>query len=69
MSLLHHAADDPIPGQIPPPVLPVVVDGEEEWELEEILDSRRTQRRLQYLVKWQGYAEPTWEPEEYLAEA
>jgi len=68
VSLLHLAADDPFPGQIPPPALPVVVDGEEEWEVEEILDSRRIRGRLQYLVKWRGYAEPTGEPEEYLAE-
>jgi len=39
VSLLHLAANDIIPGQIPPPALPVVVDGEEEWEVEEILDS------------------------------
>jgi hypothetical protein len=36
--------------------------------VEEILDSRRVRRKLQYLVKWQGYPEPTWEPEEFCAD-
>jgi transposase InsO family protein len=69
VSLLHAAAEDPLPGQIIPPPLPVVIDGEEGWEVEEILDSRRVRgRRLQYLVKWRGFADPTWEPEENLTE-
>jgi len=68
VSLLHAAADDPIPGQVIPPPLPVIVEGEEEWEVEEVLDSRRIRGRLQYLVKWRGFAAPTWEPEGSLAE-
>ena len=38
----------------PPPDL---IDGEEEYEIEEILQSRRhgKGRKIQYLVKWQGY--------------
>jgi len=51
-----------------PPPLPVVVEGEEEWDVEEILDSGRVRNRLQYLVRWRGYSDPTWEPEDYLAE-
>jgi len=31
--------------------LPIIVDGEEEWEVEEILDSHWHQRRFQFLVK------------------
>ena len=37
----------------PPP--PDIVDGEEEYEVEEILDSRIYRKKLQYLVKWKGY--------------
>ena len=35
--------------------LPIVIDGEAEWEVEKILDSRWHQRRFQYLIKWKGY--------------
>jgi len=40
--------------QAPPP--PIVVDGKEEWEVEEILDSRWHWRRFQFLVKWKGFS-------------
>ena len=60
--LLEPAASDPSPGQILPPALPIEVDGEEEWEVAEVLDSGLFRRRLQYLVKWTGYNDPTWEP-------
>jgi hypothetical protein len=37
--------------------VPDLVDGEEEYSVEKILDSRKfgRRRRLQYLVKWEGY--------------
>jgi len=59
VSLSHAAADDPLPGEMAPPPLRVIVEGEEEWEVEEILESSRTRGRLQYLVKWRGFADPT----------
>ena len=44
----------------PPPDL---VKGEQEYEVEAILNERRHHGRPQYLVKWKGYsdAENTWE--------
>jgi hypothetical protein len=36
----------------PPPEL---IDGEEEFVIEEIIDSRMFRGKLQYLVKWEGY--------------
>jgi len=49
---LTPALDDLIPGQKttdhPPPI---IIDGEAEWEVEEILNSRWHRRRFQYLVK------------------
>ncbi|KAG0154825.1 hypothetical protein PDIDSM_395 [Penicillium digitatum] len=53
---------------------PASVEGLEEWEVEDILDSRWERRgrggpRLKYTVKWIGYDEPTEEPAEYLDHA
>ena len=47
--------------QEPPP--PVEVEGELEYEVHEILDSKMERRRLFYLVDWVGYGpeERTWE--------
>ena len=36
--------------------LPIVIDREVEWEVEEILDSHWHWRRFQYLIKWKGYS-------------
>jgi len=53
---LTPAPDDPITGQKTEDYpLPIVIDGEAEWEIEEILDSRWHRRRFQYLIKWKGY--------------
>ena len=49
--------------RLPPPLPPELVEEEEEYEVEEILDSRRHRRKLQFLVKWKGYIDATWQPE------
>jgi hypothetical protein len=53
---LYPTAVDPIPGRWtkPPPPL-VLVKGNKEFEVEEILNSRVHWRRLKYLVNWKGY--------------
>ncbi|GAA5991079.1 hypothetical protein JCM11641_002320 [Rhodosporidiobolus odoratus] len=45
---------------------PVVVGGEEEYEVEEIVDERTCRGKKEYMVKWKGYAseENTWEVRE-----
>ena len=58
---------DPIPGQkasLPPP--PEIVDREEHYVVEWILDSRFMRGHLQFLVKWEGYGyeENSWVPEQ-----
>ena len=57
MVKLLPAPKDPIPGRqsIPPPD-PILVDGEEHYEVESILDSRMSQGQLQYSIQWKGYS-------------
>ena len=62
---LTPAVPDPISGRHPkPPPPPEIVEGEEEWTVEEILDSKMINRKLRYLVKWEGYGveHNSWEP-------
>ena len=51
---LTPAPVEPIQGWhlIPPPP-PKIIEGEEEWIVEEILDSRMINRKLKYLIKWE----------------
>ena len=53
----------------PPP--PVMVEGEEEYEVEAILRHKGTKSRRLYLVLWKGYpvTEASWEPESNLQHA
>ena len=53
------------------PPQPIVVDNEEEWEVEEVLDQRTKRNQVQYLVKWKGYPfqDATWESAQNLAHA
>ena len=46
-------------------------DGEEEFEVEDILGSRQHRNRQEFLVKWKGYptSESTWEPKENMSNA
>ena len=47
---------DPFPTRRqPPPPDPEVIDGENHYEIERILDSRVRYRRIEYLVRWKGY--------------
>jgi len=55
---------DPITGRhTPPPPPPELIDGEEEYVVEEILNSHMFCWKLQYLVKWKDYGveNNTWE--------
>ena|SRR5436190_18028614 len=65
----YHA--NKIEGRTQPPLLPEIIEGEEEYEVGAILDSKIVQRKLEYYVDWEGYTpeERTWEPVEHLTRA
>ena len=48
----------------PPPITDL--DGFQRFVVDKILSHRRNRRGLQYLVKWIGYHDATWEPERFL---
>jgi len=69
------AAADPNHVSRPPPEL-INEDGEEEWEVEKIVNHRtikqkHNRQRIEYLVSWKGYPEweMTWEPASHLKHA
>ncbi|GLB45777.1 putative retrotransposable element tf2 155 kda protein type 1-like [Lyophyllum shimeji] len=49
----------------------MLIDDEEWFDVEDILDSRFFRRKLQYKVKWKGYGyeDTSWEPVENIARA
>ena len=57
------------PNYLNPP--PEEIDGEEEYEVAEILSHQGSPSRCSYLVSWKGYssAENTWEPKQNLQHA
>ncbi|MGH7239812.1 MAG: DDE-type integrase/transposase/recombinase [Candidatus Saccharimonadales bacterium] len=52
---LRKAAMDPLPGQITDSPEPMEIDGENEWEVNDILASRIHRGKLQYQVNWKGF--------------
>ncbi|QRV99064.1 Retrotransposable element Tf2 protein [Ceratobasidium sp. AG-Ba] len=67
-SLVSLKKEDPFGRDPPQPPAEVTPDGEEEYEVERILDSRKRRNQVQYLVHWKGYGPEsnTWEPLEHL---
>ena len=62
VNLMDPVATDPLKGhwQEPPP--PILIDREEKWLMKEILDAWKIRRSLNYLVKWVGFDNLTWQP-------
>lgn len=60
-----------IPGQKVDPPLPVEIKGQEEYEVEKILQHRIHGKSTQYLVWWKGYGpgDDSWLPKRNLSHA
>jgi hypothetical protein len=74
--MLEPATPNTIPNRVQPPPPPVEIDGEPEFEISEILDSKIDKRRLcklLYLIRWAGYEgtdeETSWLPASELGHA
>jgi len=50
---------------------PVIIEGEEEWEVERILNKRRVRGKDKFLVRWKEFTaeSDTWEGRENLENA
>ena len=70
-SLLEPHRENPWVGRVQEPPPPDEVEGELEYEVQEILDSKLARGKLMYLVDWVGYGpeERTWEPVENVERA
>jgi len=68
-SLLTPDVENTLVGRKRPAPPPVVIDGEQEYEVEAILDVRKRYGKTQYLVSWKGYGpeENLWLPEDNLS--
>jgi hypothetical protein len=59
-----------VPGRHQPPPPPEEVEGEENWEVESVANSRynKKRKRVEYLVFWKGFPpeQASWEPWESL---
>jgi len=60
-----------VKGQKKIPPKPVIIEGEEEFEVEKILNKRTVRGKEKFLVRWKGYTvgEDTWENRENLENA
>ncbi|QRW26650.1 Retrotransposable element Tf2 protein [Rhizoctonia solani] len=64
LSKAHESPSQPFPSRPPPET----IEGEEEYKVEQIIDSKRQRGKWFYLIKWKGYGpeDNSWEPEELL---
>ncbi|KAF8748121.1 hypothetical protein RHS01_11036 [Rhizoctonia solani] len=64
LSKSHESPSQPFPERPPPET----IEGEEEYEVEQIIDSKQQKGKWFYLIKWKGYGpeDNSWEPKELL---
>jgi hypothetical protein len=55
ISRLEPASNDPLQGQQQPRPPPTIIAGQQEWDVEEILEARTQYHKPLFLVKWTGH--------------
>jgi hypothetical protein len=66
VSLLNLVVEDPVVGQWVEPSPPVEVDGEEEYQVSGVEESRVYPNQLLYSIWWMGYDSVSWEPAQFV---
>ena len=69
MSLLEPYQDNRFPYQIKEPTPPILIEGEDKYEVHTIIDSRPHYNNLQYRTRWKGYSlehDKVWYPADNL---
>jgi len=72
ISLLEPYENNKLPSQRQEPPPPIIIEGEPEYELEEIVDARLYHGKLQYRAKWTGYSpehDKVWYPASHFENA
>ena len=74
MSKLEPAPIDTIPGRRQLTPKPVIADGEEQWEIAKVLESKYIRGKLHYRFLWSGFEDDdaeqrAWQPAENAANA
>jgi len=71
VSLLEPYTANPFEGRVQEAPPPVEVEGEQEWEVREVLDSKIVRGRLLYYIDWEGFGQQdrTWEPVQHVQHA
>ena len=62
VNLMDPVATDPLEGHWQEPSPLILINREKEWLVKEILDAQKIRRSLNYLVKWVGFNNSTWQP-------
>ena len=55
VSLLEPYTVNPFAGRVQEAPPPVEVEGEQEWEVKEVLDSKIVRGKLLYYIEWEGF--------------
>ena len=62
VNLMNPVVTDPLEGHWQEPSPFILINREKEWLMEEILDAQKIRRSLNYLIKWVGFDNSTWQP-------